>query len=325
MKRLLFVLLGATLLARPALAEVERAAFIKLSASVLKVEVLRTQGGYALGSGVVVAAEQVVTNCHVTRDAKEIYVLRGGVRWRVLKQSGDADHDLCLLHAPGLVADPVELGSARSLALGQSVNALGYTGGIGIQNSPGEVLALHRLDGASVIRSSNFFSSGASGGGLFDDELQLVGILTFRLRGGSAHYFAAPMEWLRPLLQDRGRAQAVAPLGAHEVAYWQRPLERQPLFLRAASLERDEKWADLRSLAIEWAHTAPSDPEPWALLGTALEQQGRLGQAQRAFECSLAIEPGYSPARLALAQLQQRQGLPARVAAASPACTPGVL
>ena len=35
-------------------AEVDRASFISLGASVLKVEVLRAQGGYSLGSGVVV-------------------------------------------------------------------------------------------------------------------------------------------------------------------------------------------------------------------------------------------------------------------------------
>ena len=120
MKRLPLVLLCAALHCPPATAEVERTAFIKLAASVLKIEALRMQGGYSLGSGVVVGTEQVVTNCHVTRDAREIYVLRGGVRWRVLAQASDADHDLCVLRAPGLVADPVEIGSTRGLALGQS-------------------------------------------------------------------------------------------------------------------------------------------------------------------------------------------------------------
>ena len=305
MKHLPLILLCAALHCRPAAAEVDRPAFIKLAASVLKIEALRVQGGYSLGSGVVVGTEQVVTNCHVTRDAREIYVLRGGVRWRVQSQASDADHDLCLLRAPGLVADPVELGSTRGLTVGQSVNALGYTGGIGIQNSPGEVLALHRLDGASVIRSSNWFSSGASGGGLFDDELHLVGILTFRLRGGAAHYFTAPTEWLAPLLVDRGREHAVTPLGVGELAFWQRPVERQPLFLRAAALEQQEKWPELQLLATGWARADTTDPEPWYLLGLALLRQDRRPEAQRALECSLAIEPRYPPAMLQWSELAQ--------------------
>ena len=318
MKYSLVMLLCATLLAQPAAADIDRAALIELSSSVLKIEVLRTQGGYALGSGVVVGPQQVVTNCHVTHSAKEIYVLRGGVRWRVQTQAADIDHDLCLLRAPGLVAEPVRIGSAQGLALGQPVNALGYTGGIGLQNSAGEVLGLHRMDGASVIRSSNWFSSGASGGGLFDETLKLVGILTFRLRGGNAHYYAAPMEWLLPLLNNPSREQPVAPFDMQDIAFWQRPMALQPRFLRAASLENDARWADLQMLAGEWTRADAADPEPWRLLGLALIGQDRPADAQHAFECSLAVAPDYVPARTQLAQLAQRQGqdaLPARAAA----------
>ena len=325
MKRLSFILLCAVLHCQPAAAEVERAAFIRLAASVLKIEALRPQGGYSLGSGVVVAPEQVVTNCHVTRDSGEIYVLRGGVRWRVQAQASDAEHDLCVLRAPGLVADPVELGATRALVLGQSVNALGYTGGLDIQNSPGAVLALHRLDGAQVIRSSNFFSSGASGGGLFDDDLQLVGILTFRLRGGEAHYFAAPMEWLAPLLADKGRERSVAPQVSSELAYWQRPLDRQPLFLRAAALEQQQQWPALQSLAAEWVRADATDPEPWYLLGLALVQQDRPAEGRSALECALAIDPRYPPAGSQLAQLEPARPPPAVPLGAPTAptlCTP---
>jgi serine protease Do len=323
MPRLPFILLCAALHWRPASAEVERTAFIQLAASVLKIEALRTQGGFALGSGVVVGPEQIVTNCHVTRDAREIHVLRGGVRWRVQAQSSDPEHDLCLLRAPGLVAEPVELGSTERLAPGQSVSAIGYTGGIGIQNSPGTVLALHRLDGGRVIQSSNWFSSGASGGGLFDDDLRLVGILTFRLRGGVAHYYAAPIEWMQPLLADKSRERGVAPLAAGDLAYWQRPAERQPWFLRAATLEHQQQWPELQLLAAEWARADATDPQPWYLLGLALAQQARPAEARSALECSLAIDPRFPPASTQLAQLETTQPAPAASAApAAPAAQP---
>ena len=320
MTRRALAFLFIALLARPVHAEIELAAFIKLSGSVLKVEVLRVQGGYSLGSGVVVSAQKVVTNCHVTRDARQIYVISRGVRLPVSSQSGDAEHDLCVLHVPRLEADPVELGTARDLTLGQSVNALGYTGGTGIQNSPGTVLALHRHDRASVIQSSNFFSSGASGGGLFDDQLRLVGILTFRLRGGSAHYFAAPMDWLVPLLERRDREQPVAPLAASDIAFWQRPIQDQPLFLRAALFERDAKWAELRSLALDWARTDATDPEPWYYMGLALTRLDRPADARNALACSLNLAPGYEPALIQLAQTPgARSG--AEGSAAPLACT----
>lgn len=287
----LFVLVLWVLAAMPARAEMDRSALIAMSASVLKIEALRVQGGTSIGSGVVVAPERIVTNCHVTRDALKINVLRAGLRWPVDAQRSDVDRDLCLLHVPGLQAPAVDLGRTDRMTPGQPVTALGFTGGLGLQNSRGEVLALHRFDGGRVIRSSNWFSSGASGGGLFDDDRRLVGILTFRLRGGDAHYFAAPVEWLAVLLDSPEQ------LGYHEVApepsrrptYWQRPFSEQPRFLKAALLQRDAQWLQLESLATEWAHEDALDPEPWSLMGLALAQMDRLPEAQRALECSTAV------------------------------------
>ena len=305
--------------------EIDRVALLGLSASVLKIEAHRVQGGYSLGSGVVVGAETIVTNCHVTRDALTVSVLRGGVRWVAKSQRADVNHDLCLLQVPGLQAKVVVLGRAERLAPGQTVTALGYTGGLGMQNSEGEVLGLHRLDGARVIRSSNWFSSGASGGGLFDEDLRLVGILTFRLRGGEAHYFSAPAEWLQAMLDapDADAYSAVEPDRSQQQPYWQRPVVDQPRFLKAALLERDDRWPELATLATEWAHTDATDPEPWFLMGVALDQMDRLPEAQRALECSLAIEPASAAARARLAPLYVRRALDGQMNRAAPdAVTP---
>ena len=309
MKRLIVLVLWA-LAATPTRADMDRAVLFGLSSSVLKIEALRIQGGFSLGSGVVVAPETIATNCHVTRDALKINVLRGGVRWLAASQLNDVDHDLCLLRVPGLQANVVTLGRADRLKPGQPVTALGYTGGRGIQNSQGEVLALHRFDGSRVIRSSNWFSSGASGGGLFDEDLHLVGILTFRLRGGEAHYFAAPAEWLQAMLDAQGqeRYSDVVPDRSQQLAYWQRPVLDQPRFLKAALLQRNDQWPELESMAVEWARADASDPEPWYLMGVALAQMNRLPEAQHALECSLAIEPASTAAWARLAPVYGRQG-----------------
>ncbi len=312
------------LVATSARGEIDRVALLGLSASVLKIEAQRVQGGYSLGSGVVVGAETIVTNCHVTRDALTVSVLRGGARWVAKSQRADVNHDLCLLQVPGLQAKVVALGRAERLAPGQTVTALGYTGGLGMQNSEGEVLGLHRLDGARVIRSSNWFSSGASGGGLFDDDLRLVGILTFRLRGGEAHYFSAPAEWLRAMLDapDADAYSAVEPDRSPQQPYWQRPVVDQPRFLKAALLERDDRWPELETLATEWAHADATDPEPWFLMGVALDHMDRLPEAQRALECSLAIEPNSAAARARLAPLYVRRALDGQTTRAAPGAAP---
>ncbi len=302
-----------TLLVTPssAHAEMDRAVLIQLSASVLKIEVLRAQGGFSLGSGVVVAPERIVTNCHVTRDALKINVLRGDVRWLASAQQSDVDHDLCLLQVPGLRATAVPVGRANELAAGQPVVALGYTGGLGLQMSAGDVMALHRFDGGQVIQSSNWFSSGASGGGLFDEDLHLVGILTFRLRGGEAHYFAAPAEWVQAML-DRPAAKAyadVAPETSREPPYWQRPVSDQPAFLKAALYQQDGRWTDLESLTTDWLRRDATDPEPWYLLGMSLARQNRLPEARHALECAMATQPVSAAAQARLAAVDERLAL----------------
>lgn len=301
-------LLLAWLLALPGLpaAALEGAALVQVGQSIVKVEVLRAQGGYALGSGVVVAEDKVVTNCHVTRDAGQVHVLRGGLRYTADAQAADTRHDLCVLSVPRLGAPPAALGD-EPLQPGQTVSAIGFTGGQGLQHSRGQVVALHRFDAAQVVQSTNWFSSGASGGGLFDDAQRLVAVLTFRLRGGHAHYFSAPVAWLRPLLAD-GALQPIGSLRAAEAPFWEQPTTTQPRFLQAAVYARERRWQELDQFATTWAREDGSDAQPWLMRGLAQQEMGRLASAQRYTERALSIEPASRIALLRLGLLHVAQG-----------------
>lgn len=297
-------------------AQPDPATLLQLGSSVWKVEAQRVQGGYSMGTGIAVAGEQVLTNCHVTRDARVVHVVRGGLRRLADAQAVDAEHDLCVLRVPGLDGTVAALGSSSTLRPGQTVLALGYTGGQQLQHSEGEVVALHRLDGARVVQSTNAFTSGASGGGLFDQDLRLVGVLTFRLRGGGEHYFSAPIEWLAALRGDAERFTAVQPLQAAALAYWQRAPAAQPYFLRAVVLERERRWHDLLALAQRWADDDTDDPQAWYLNGLALEGLQRWPDAQQALQQALQRDANAPQAwyRLGFVHLQQGQMAQAREA-----------
>ncbi|WP_162910920.1 S1 family peptidase [Azohydromonas sediminis] len=300
-------LLAATALAAPAHA-LDPASFVRVSAAVTQVEALRSEGGIALGSGVVVAPGRVVTNCHVTHDAVSIQVARGGDRMPVHAQAADVEHDLCVLDVPGLPNPPAVLGDARSLRIGDAVIALGFTGGFGLRRSLGQVVALHPLHDAPVIQSSNLFNSGASGGGLFDEQGRLVGVLTFRMRGGEAHYFSAPVQWLAPMLSSAARFEPVAPLPRERVPFWQHPPESQPAFLRAAHLAQGGRWHELFELASRWTRDAALDPTSWYALGLAAEALDRQPEALASYERAVAVDPRHAQGWLRLGLLSARLG-----------------
>lgn len=232
---------------------IDRARLVALSGSVLRVEAQRAQGGYSMGSGVVLTADRIATNCHVTRDATAIYVLRGGARWRADSQVALPELDLCVLQVPSMKGTPVKLAPPGSLKVGQPLAALGFVGGVETpQASFGEMIQTYRHADGDVIQSSTTFTSGASGGGLFDADGMLVGILTFRSRGASAHYFAAPTTWLTPLLVDALPAKPVAPQRPLTLAYWERAAALQPRFLQALALEQQQAWRELLVLTAAW-------------------------------------------------------------------------
>ena len=224
------------------------ATFVPLSGSVVRVEVERAHGGLSLGTAVTIAPSVVVTNCHVTRDATAARIAGSGMLWEVSAQVADAQHDVCFLRVPAWHGKPVVLGATDSLRLGQQVVALGFTGGAGIALTSGRVLALHSLDATYVVESDTAFTSGASGGGLFDTTGELVGLLTFRLRGSSGTFYSLPVKWIRDDMPSENQWTELAPRPG-ERAFWQAETAALPYFLQAPPLDADGQWGALLELS----------------------------------------------------------------------------
>ena len=286
-------------------AEIDRETQLRLAPSVMKIEVL-TSAGYGLGSGVLIGRDELVTNCHVTRQAVAVNVLQGGLRHAATAQASNVTQDLCLLRVPGLEGQPVAMASAASLMQRQPLLGIGFSGGLGVQFVEGELVSLNRMGSEdSVIRSSNYFTSGASGGGLFDAQGRLVGVLTFRLRGGQAHYFSVPADWIDPLRSDPAHFVPVGPLAGQ--AFWEQG-EAAPPFLRAASLAQARQWAELQTLARHWHDDDPQDAGATFALGDALEHLGQFADAESAFADAVALAPDNATSWLRHGLLQARLG-----------------
>jgi len=181
--------------------------FATLSASVALVST-RGAGGGASGSGVVIDRETVITNCHVVRRAPEIQVRVSGRSYPGTVLVADEVFDLCTLSVGGLNAPAVGIGSVTSLRTGQKVYAIGAPQGLELSLSDGLVSSLREVPGGTVIQTTAPISPGSSGGGLFDAEGRLVGIMTFQHRYGQNLNFAVPADWIPQMRSRDGSARA---------------------------------------------------------------------------------------------------------------------
>jgi S1-C subfamily serine protease len=209
-------------------------------ASVVKVRAITSDGEIKWGSAVVVGPSRLATTCHVTRRATTIEISHGGERWLVGTQTGSPVHDLCVLTVEGLDLPSVRVRAAQDLLAGERVVAAGFEhGGSALVSTVGTVKNLYPYDEGTVIRTSAAFDSGSSGGGLFDEAGNLVGLLAFRARSGSDLRFALPSEWLEAGSTVAAKFEPIDPASPAS-AFWERPAPNRPAFLGAALREARE-------------------------------------------------------------------------------------
>ena len=122
------------------------------------------------------------------------------------------ERDLCLLFVDELPAPPaaqaVRLGAAKALSVGEEVYAVGAPAGLELSLSRGIVSQLRGAFGkrsAPLVQTDAAISPGSSGGGLFNQVGELVGLTTFKWRGESLN-FALPAEWIEEL-RAQGRSK----------------------------------------------------------------------------------------------------------------------
>ena len=191
-------LLLALIVALPqsALALTASQVYEQVKDSVVVVKAYDQQGKpVGLGSGVLLPSGDVVTNYHVVEAGVRYTVGRGKQGVPATLKAGDPDKDLCLLTAPGLVAEPARLGKTARLKVGEPVYAVGAPQGLELSLSEGIVSQL-RGGPPPLIQTTVAISQGSSGGGLFNAEGELVGITTFYLKDAQSLNFALPVEWI---------------------------------------------------------------------------------------------------------------------------------
>lgn len=270
---------------------------------VLKITVIRQNGSTEYGSAVPLAGDRFVTNCHVIRDAREIKVETPLETWSAKSDMRDVYRDLCFLNVPGYKASPIPITPLDGVTVGMSVVAAGYSGGK-FKLTRGKIVGLYacECDGGKVIQTTAEFDPGASGGGLFDLQGRLAGILTFKAKTGGKFHFALPVGWLRHLASNN-----VQPIMTGDT-FWEKPGQESAYFLAACDLGAKKDWFNLDRVAGEWTKQEPDNPEAWMALGRARTGLNKKELAITAFQRVLLLESTHAEAHWELQVLEMQIG-----------------
>ncbi len=238
----------------------------KVTQHVVKIHVSLANGNDGNGSGVVIAKDRVVTNCHVIANASSISVIANGESFQVTGIVPDWRHDLCLVAVQEMTLPIATMGSSKHLQYEQAVFAIGYPNFSPAPSSTsGHVKGLFAMDDSVIIRASSTFRLGASGGGLFDDTGNLVGVITLKSPGRHAYYYNMPVEWVQALMDK----PVLAVNTTAESAFWATPADQWPFFMQVVHPYLNSNWRSLLSIARQWTIAEPNNNEAFFYLAAA--------------------------------------------------------
>lgn len=164
------------------------------------------------GSGVILTTDgYIVTNYHVVEGARQISVtLHDDSTYTATVVGSDQQSDIALLKIDATGLTPAVLGDSDSVQVGEVVIAVGNPmGTLGGTVTDGIVSALNRdisVEGneMTLMQTSAAISPGNSGGGLFNTNGELIGIVNAKYSDEDAEGlgFAIPVNTMKTVVQD---------------------------------------------------------------------------------------------------------------------------
>jgi tetratricopeptide (TPR) repeat protein len=262
------------------------------------------------GSGVFLPNGKIATNCHVVKDASSILVYYQGKKYLANKRFSlffESDtcskNDICILEAKDIKAPPVTFGNTSRLKVGTRVYTIGAPKGLELTLSEGVISSLRETDGGRYIQTTAPISPGSSGGGLFDEDGRLIGLMCFFLKEGQNLNFALPVEWISDRIAPPKSGVNYSEIATH--------LERM---VEAHDLERMKAWHQIELNSLHWIKEYPDDYIYWEYLGIAYRESGRTVKAMEAFERAIRLAPKSASALYHLSLTYRESGQIAKAA-----------
>ena len=189
---------------------------------------IRTETG--LGTGFVVHEDGwIVTNLHVIAGSDEVVVhLPDRSEYPVVEiMNASAAHDLIVLRIDAKKKlRPLLLGNSEKLRAGDPVVAIGHPLGLEDTVSNGLLSAIRRVEGVTLLQVSAPIAPGSSGGPLFNEQGEVIGVATAILLGGQNLNLGLPANYVKELVD---KPEPISfPEFVAAVAKLRKPREEQP-------------------------------------------------------------------------------------------------
>ena len=296
---LLLLLIASQVQAIPTLEKL-----LELNNSIVAVNVDLPDGSSGSGTGVVVSKEYVATDCHVIANTLGANISKFDDAYKPIAFKADWKHDLCLLKFEELPFKPVPIRDSKTLQYEEDVFSISYPSGNNVpQPSYGSVKAIHNYDNGVIIRSDAAFALGSSGGGLFDEKFNLIGITTFKSPGPQGYFYSLPVEWIKKLMKEPD-AKSLKTL---DIPFWAMPFEQKPYFMKVVIPYQNKEWDTLKSISDLWIKEEPNSSDAWYFLGLADQGKKDLKAAKEAFLKAEKINPRHLDAMMGLAEIAESE------------------
>jgi len=299
MKQTIFYLV---LLASPvsAFSQPNIADLLRLNESIVHVSVDLGNGNTGTGTGVVVSNQYVATNCHVLANAHGANIAKYGDGYQPIAMKADWKHDLCLLKFDKLPFKPVPMRYSSTLIHEEEIFTIGYPTGNNVpQPSYGTIKATYPLDGNLIIRSDAAFALGSSGGAMFDQNFNLIGVTSFKNPGPNSFFYSMPTDWIKRLFDSPD----LISLKTSEQPFWALPNNEHPYFMQVVVPYQNKEWQQLKKIAELWTIAQPQLADAWYFLGTAEFESHQITEAKDHLNKCMALNSRHLDAMLTLSKI----------------------
>jgi len=143
------------------------------------------------GSAVAVSSREAITNCHVVVRGGAIVLVNAAATHNAALVAADPTTDRCYLRVQDGELEPVQgLRDYATLSVGEAVFTIGSPKGMVNTLGNGLLSGLREMEGVEYAQITAPVSRGSSGGGLFDDRGNLIGVTTFTIQDSQNLNFA---------------------------------------------------------------------------------------------------------------------------------------